>query len=61
MKIFRGRKTPNGCIVELDNEGYVTQLSLEKSLQVVDHSPDGFQWDIQAQDPLNLPRPYFTK
>ena len=43
MKIFKGKKTPDGCIVELDNEGYTTQLSLEKSLQVVDHSPDGYQ------------------
>ena len=44
MKIFRGRKTPVGCIVELDNESYCTKLSLEKSLQIADHSPDGFQW-----------------
>ena len=44
MKIFKGRKSDANCIVELDNKGYVTTLSLEKSLQVVDHSPDGFEW-----------------
>ena len=44
MKTIRGRKSIVGCIVELDNRGYVTPLSLEKSLKVVDHSPDGFQW-----------------
>ena len=54
MKIFRGRKTPVGCIVELDNEGYVTLLSLEKSLQVVDHSPDGFQWGYTGLGPAQL-------
>ena len=54
MKIFQGRKTPNRCIVELDNEGYVTQLSLEKSLQVVDHSPDGFQWGYSGSGPAQL-------
>ena len=54
MKIFRGRKTTDGCLVELDNEGYVTQLSLEKSLQVVDHSPDGFQWGYSGSGPAQL-------
>lgn len=36
MKIFRGRKSDDGCI------------SLEKSLQVVDHSPEEiiFYWII---------------
>ena len=54
MKIFRGRKTDTGCIVELDNEGYVPQLSLEKSLQVVDHSPTGFQWGYKGSGPTQL-------
>ena len=43
MKIFKGRKTDTGCIVELHNKGFVTTLSLEKSLQVIDHSPEGFE------------------
>ena len=51
MKVFRGRKTDTGCIVELDNEGYTTTLSLEESLQVVDHSPDGFQWGYTGTGP----------
>ena len=54
MKIFRGIKTDTGCIVELDNEGYTTQLALEKSLQVVDHSPDGFQWGYTGSGPAPL-------
>ena len=54
MKIFKGRKTDTGCIVELDNQGYTTKLSLEKSLQVVDHSPDGFQWGYTGSGPAQL-------
>ena len=54
MKIFRGRKSVVGCIVELTDEGYTTQLSLEKSLQVVDHAPDGFQWGYNGSRPAQL-------
>ena len=44
MKVFRGRKKLDVYVVELDNESYITRLSLVKSLQVVDHSPEGFEW-----------------
>ena len=42
------------CVVELTDEGYTTQLSLEKSLQVVDHSPTGFKWGYQGSGPAQL-------
>ena len=54
MKIIRGRKSPDGCIVELDNESYITKLSLEKSLSIADHSPDGFQWGYNGSGPAQL-------
>ena len=54
MKIFRGRKTDTGCVVELDNESYRTKLSLEKNLKIVDHSPDGFQWGYSGSGPAQL-------
>ena len=54
MKIFRGRKAGVDCVVELADEGYTTQLSLEKSLKVVDHSPTGFQWGHQGSGPAQL-------
>ena len=54
MKIFRGRKSVVSSIVELTDEGYTTQLSLEKSLQVVDHAPDGFQWGYNGSGPAQL-------
>ena len=44
MKVFRGRIESDVYVVELDNESYITRLSLVKSLQVIDHSPDGFEW-----------------
>ena len=54
MKIFRGRKTKDVYVVELDNEIYMTILSLVKSLQVVDHSPEGFQWGDSGSGPAQL-------
>ena len=54
MKVFRGRKSGMDCVVEFDNDGYTTQLSLEKSLQVVDPSPDGFQWGYNGSGPAQL-------
>lgn len=54
MKVFRGEKTADGCIVEIDNEGDVTPLSLEKSLQVVNHSPDVFQYEYNGSGPVQL-------
>ena len=54
MKIIRGRKTGMDCVVELDNESYITKLSLEKSLCLADHSPDGFQWGYNGSGPAQL-------
>ena len=54
MKIFRGRKIGMDCVVQITDEDYTTQLSLKKSLQVVDHSPDGFQWGYQGSGPSQL-------
>ena len=44
MKVFRGRKKLGVYVVELDNESYITRLSLVKSLQLIDQSPEGFEW-----------------
>ncbi len=38
----------------MDNEGYTTKLSLEKSFEVVQHSPTGFQWGYQGSGPAQL-------
>ena len=55
MKIFRGEKRKvGGCIVKMDNNGCTTELSLEKSFEVVQHSPDGFQWGYGGSGPAQL-------
>ena len=54
MKIFRGRKTKDVYIVELNNEGNMTILSLAKSLQVIDHSSEGFEWGHSGRGPAQL-------
>ena len=53
MKTFKGKKTPVGCIVQVDNNGYVTRLSVRKSLQVVSHSGD-FAWGHSGSRPAQL-------
>ena len=55
MKIFRGKKKEvGGCAVQVENDGYTTELSLEKSFEVVQHSPTGFQWDYGGYGPAQL-------
>ena len=55
MRVFRGtRKEVGGCVVEVETNGNTTQLSLEKSLQIVNHSPTGFQWGYAGSGPAQL-------
>ena len=54
MKIFRGRKTKDVYVVELDNESNMTILSLVKSLQVINHSSEGFEWGHSGSGPAQL-------
>ena len=59
MKIFRGREIGMDCIVEPIDEGYTTQLSLEKSLQIVDHARTGFQWGYTGNGAVSTCRVNF--
>ena len=55
MKIFSGEKQGvGGCTVHIENSGYTTELSLEKSFEVVQHSPTGFQWGYGGSGPAQL-------
>ena len=55
MKIFRGKKQKvGGCAVQVENDGDIAQLSLEKSFEVVQHSPTGFQWGYGGSGPAQL-------
>ena len=54
MKKFIGRKTNFSYVVELESEGFMRRLSLAKSLQVVDHSSEGFQWGHSSPGSVQL-------
>ncbi len=53
---YRGIKVGAGghqLVVRVEN-GVVEPLSPERSLDVVDHSPDGFQWGFAGSGPSQL-------
>ena len=55
MKIFRGEKREvGGCAVQVENDGDIAELSLEKSFEIVQHSPTGFQWGYRDSGPAQL-------
>ena len=41
-RVFRGKKVEYDRIVEIEQNGSVAPLPLEPSLEIADHSPDGF-------------------
>ena len=43
-RVFSGKKTETDRIVEIEQNGSVAPLPLEPSLEIADHSPDGFNW-----------------
>ena len=43
-RVFRGKKVEYDRIVEIEQNGSVAPLPLEPSLEIADHSPDGFNW-----------------
>ena len=53
-KVFKGRKTENDRIVEIEKDGSVAPLPFEPSLEIVDHSPDGFNWGYNGSGPAQL-------
>ena len=43
-RVFRGKKVEYDRIVEIDQNGRFAPLPLEPSLEIAEHSPDGFNW-----------------
>ena len=41
-RVFSGKKVEYDRIVEIEQNGSVAPLPLEPSLEIADHSPDGF-------------------
>ena len=53
---YRGRRLPNGCVIERKDEsipgrGRWSKLSPLKSLRLRNHSPDGFEWGYGGSRP----------
>lgn len=53
MKIYRGRRTPGGCIVVVIEDGQERQLDLRHDLR--NHSPAGANWGYGGSGPAQLP------
>ena len=51
-RIFRGKKTENDRIVEVEQNGCTELLPLVLGLEIPNHSPDGFNWGITDRGPL---------
>ena len=52
--VFRGKKVKYDRIVEIEQNGSVAPLPLEPSLEIADHSPDGFNWGYDGSGPAQL-------
>ena len=53
-RIFRGKKTENDRIVEIEQDGNVSLLPLGPSLEIADPSPDGFNWGYNGSGSAQL-------
>lgn len=50
MKVYRGRRLPNGDHLVTDTNG----CSLEPRLDLYNHSPTGFSWGYSGSGPAQL-------
>ncbi len=53
-RVFSGKKTETDRIVEIEQNGRVAPLPLEPSLEIADHSPDGFNWGYNGSGSAQL-------
>ena len=53
-RVFRGKKVEYDRIVEIEQNGSVVPLPLEPSLEIADHSPDGFNWGYNGSGSAQL-------
>ena len=60
-RVFRGKKNGYDRIVEIEQNGSVALLPLDPSLEIADHSPDGFNWGYGGSGPRNLPWAFCMK
>ena len=53
-RVFSGKKVEYDRIVEIEQNGSVVPLPLEPSLEIADHSPDGFNWGYDGSGSAQL-------
>jgi hypothetical protein len=53
MKIYRGRRTAEGCVVTVRRNGEPPQ-PLDPRLDLCNHSPTGFEWGYGGSGPAQL-------
>ena len=53
-RIFRGKRVEDIRLVEVIQGQRVVLLSLKPSLQIVEHSPEGFNWEYEGSGPAQL-------
>ena len=53
-RVFSGKKVEYDRIVEIEQNGSVAPLPLEPSLEIADHSPDGFNWGYNGSGAAQL-------
>lgn len=51
---YSGKRTEDGAEVKREREGRVTDLPLEPSLKLRNHSPTGFEWGYSGSGPAQL-------
>ena len=53
--IFLGKRTENGCrVYKIYNDMSIEELTPDRSLAVIDHSPTGFEWGYGGSGPSQL-------
>ena len=53
-RVFSGKKVEYDRIVKIEQNGSVALLPLEPSLEIADHSPDGFNWGYNGSGAAQL-------
>ena len=53
-RIFRGKRVEDIRLVEVVQDERVVLLPLKPSLQIAEHSPEGFNWGYERSGPAQL-------
>lgn len=54
MKFYSGERTASGCVVKVRNEYDDLTCNLPPRSDLINHSPDGFEWGYSGSGPAQL-------